>query len=661
MAHQGPPPVVEPGLSPLYSTIDYPRCWRSAPNLATQIIDRCASSLEAHGLLVRLSRALTKVAASQPLADSIPSLETSISERANTIEDWMGRPNTTIHRAVEELIKESSVGELSTKEGDASEAGMDQIPRGDAIDAAIRADAFKQVANALVAADTSTKLGRMDAIAAGFSGQCTLAVRTLCRPIKSAALTAKVPALARLNDLHPHIHSYLTWILVANPNTGEIPRHLQGYSIVGPLGADERPASEGHEFLTKLLSFDLASIDWVYSPGGLLSYKSFMDSGAQLRPGPLQAGKPPTGRPEDDVHPLDIYTRPEVVEELGMFIHRILTALGCAFNDQKDTAQQGVTFKQWNQTYIEHLKRVTKLPTIEERYEHLDHCHELYTKALSRAGSFLKGEIFSLLPATRSIDRGVLRTDEEPYTSLFERQSAHNRLMELRSEYAGFLVRSGDTMLQAGAFKTVLRSGNPALQAEAKKLDESRRLKSKRKREDNPPSKRSGESSGASGHTSSQSGQQSNSGPPAPGSQTAAWTWIHQDKELYISGYVWNVAELAKLARIPVSSKCWPWLLSTRQAANKPSLCDKWAKSGHTSPSDAAHILPSTLDLRRLGVDAKYCRLPTAAERAAQQAKSDKAGLGGRGKGQGKGAGRTPGKGARGGGQPSGARADPVA
>ena len=73
---------------------------------------------------------------------------------------------------------------------------------------------------------------------------------------------------------------------------------------------------------------------WVYSPGGLLSYKSYLDAGTQLRLGPLHSSKSLAGQPEDDVHPLDVYTRPEVVEELGTFIHRVLTALGCAFNDQ---------------------------------------------------------------------------------------------------------------------------------------------------------------------------------------------------------------------------------------------------------------------------------------------------------------------------------------
>lgn len=78
----------------------------------------------------------------------------------------MGRPNATIHRAVEELIKESSIGKLSAKDGEVADSSfmdhavMDQVPRGDAIDAALRSESFESVANALSVADISTKLNK---------------------------------------------------------------------------------------------------------------------------------------------------------------------------------------------------------------------------------------------------------------------------------------------------------------------------------------------------------------------------------------------------------------------------------------------------------------------------------------------------------------------
>lgn len=596
------------------------------------------------------------------MADFIPALEVAVGDRTSTINDALGKPGATIHSAIEELVKEQNIGELSSKDGAGhGESGEDQTPQGDAIQAALRAEPFKRVANALKGIDTSTKIGKMDAIAVGFSGDCTLAVRTLCRPLRATALTARVPALAALNDLHPHVHSYLSWILTADPATGETPRHLKGYSVVGELGADDLPKEDGREFLERLLSFDLANVDWVYSPGGLLNYKHYAEAGPQLRSdlGSSSSASLDSKSLEADVHPLDVYTRVEVVEELGIFIHRVLTALGCSHADQKDPANEGYTFRQWSAIYVNHLKRAAKLPTIEERYEHLDHCHDLYHKALVKAGAFLRGEVFSLLPANRSINRGILRPDEEPLTSLYERESAHNKLIALRTEYSGFLVRAGDTMVPARSFTTLRRSTNPALQSEARLAEEERRRgrRGKRKRPESSLVNPEGNSKAKVPAPRSTPERASAPGAPPPGSHVASYTWLKPNSELFVSGYVWKVNELARLAKVPVSSKCWPWLLSTRQEVNKPALCDRWSQSGHTSATDAAHVLPSSLDLVRLGSDSRYCRLPTAQEREAQHSKAAAAGVLYNNRGRGKGKGNAPrapgrGKGGRGGDQP---------
>lgn len=79
---------------------------------------------------------------------------------------------------------------------------------------------------------------------------------------------------------------------------------------------------------------------------------------------------------------------------------------------------------------MEHLKRVDRHSTAEERFDF----HDLFLKVLSQAGSVLKGEVYSLLPATRWIDRGKLRLDDEPYKSMHERQSAHDHIIHLRTE-----------------------------------------------------------------------------------------------------------------------------------------------------------------------------------------------------------------------------------
>ncbi|KAL3892583.1 MAG: hypothetical protein SGPRY_014990, partial [Prymnesium sp.] len=201
--------------------------------------------------------------------------------------------------------------------GSMADGTEDLAPRGDAIEASLRSAAFKKVANAIAPLDISERMGRFDAISAGFDGACVLTVRALCKPLRSSALTARVSALATLNDLHLYVHEYLSWVLTADPATGNVPRHRQGYSVAGSCDPDGNPVGEGSVFLSKLLNFDLATMDWVFAPGGLLAYKAFADSGAGI------SGEG-TSMIVGGLHPLDIYTVPAMVEELGAFIHKIL-------------------------------------------------------------------------------------------------------------------------------------------------------------------------------------------------------------------------------------------------------------------------------------------------------------------------------------------------
>lgn len=407
-------------------------------------------------MIKRLGAALVRTSPSQPIADYLPALEKLIVESHATISDAFRKPQATVHDVVDALITEKEIGISTAKSGGAIlEEGGELFPRGDAIEAAIRSEAFKRVANAVSSLNLSERLGRLDAMAAGFDGECVLTIRALCKPLKSSALTARVATLATLNDLHVYVPEYISWVLTADPYTGAIPRHRQSYSIVGKCDAYGRPSVEGQTFLSKLLNFDLATMDWVFSPGGLLAFKRVDDAGSSL------ADSSSSPAVDDSVHPLDVFTVPAVVEELGQFIHKVLAAIGASASPMADSQSDGVTFAQWTTAYVEHLKRVTRHATVEERYEFLEHCHSLFVTALLKVGGFLRGEVYSLLPAMRSINRGVLRLDDEPYTSMHERQAAHERVLQLRTEFPTFLLRATELGSSVGAFQVVLRSTNP--------------------------------------------------------------------------------------------------------------------------------------------------------------------------------------------------------
>ena len=111
-------------------------------------MDHCISNLDAHGLVKRLGAALVRAVASQPISDYLPALEKIVAESQATIQDALGKPGATVHDAVEALIQEKEVAFTTARGGSQlSDEGGEMLPRGDAIEAALRSPAFKRIAN----------------------------------------------------------------------------------------------------------------------------------------------------------------------------------------------------------------------------------------------------------------------------------------------------------------------------------------------------------------------------------------------------------------------------------------------------------------------------------------------------------------------------------
>ena len=72
-----------------------------------------------------------------------------------------------------------------------------------------------------------------------------------------------------------------------------------------------------------------------------------------------------------------------------------------------------------------------------------------------------------------------------------------------------------------------------------------------------------------------------------PGCMAESWRYMDEEKTLLlISGYVWDVKELAKGHGMPLKGPCWPFLLTRAADQNRPSRCDKW---GHENEKSTAH------------------------------------------------------------------------
>lgn len=98
-----------------------------------------------------------------------------------------------------------------------------------------------------------------------------------------------------------------------------------------------------------------------------------------------------------------------------------------------------------------------------------------------------------------------------------------------------------------------------------------------------------------------------------PGSLVVSQQWLSSGKELYISGLVWQIPNLARKLSVPAGSKCWPWILSRKSEANKPGICKEYGRPGHKHASDTAHTIKPAPDLIALSYDPTLCRFPAEA------------------------------------------------
>lgn len=591
-----------------------------------------ASVSDTIAFINQLGQVLVEGGAALTTAELIRPLEDALSDRwLSVLDEATNAPGATASSVVKAILKDKPTGGAggsAQRDGPLDEQEKVE-PSINAIELAITKAPFRAVAAALRGIDTSTATGRLDGIAEGFRGECVLAVRALLTP---RPLHSKNETLALLTDLHKYLGDYFTYVLAAD-GTGQVPARMQKYSFLGPPDERGKVTPQGQAFLDSFTKFDLVSMDWLYAPGGLLAYLRYRNTQGAVSADPL-------------VHPLDVYTVPDQVAALGKMIHSLLVAVGAA-DTVADEDTDGYTFSAWTEMYIEHLRLANDYDTLELRYDHLEHCHQLYTSALHKAGQRLRDAVFSQLPADKRIDLGVVPPgDEAPVKTLNEKASAIAEIADLRHKYGGVLpLGHAGPSTPAHPFQLPLRSQNPkhaVAAAAALKLQ---------------PGQGTGKTTGGKRKFGEEGGSLATVSSGPPGSLVASWMWLKPKQQLFISGVVFNVAAVAKHLGVSVGSKCWVWLLSRKNEVNKPAICDRYGKPGHADPKDAAHSLDKPFDLNAIMADPALCRYPTEEERQQLASQMEAAGLasttgaahrrgGGKGKGRGKGTGRGKGKGA---------------
>lgn len=262
----------------------------------------------------------------------------------------------------------------------------------------------------------------------------------------------------------------------------------------------------------------------------------------------------------------------------------------------------------------------------------------MFSLALRKISETLQSTIYGAVFHGKDLNRGLLRCDEDPIAAMKNKEKIRGQVMDLRASYDHFLQSAESSSAPVSSYEATLRSTNPKLAAEAAAA-KAQILRGTRSRavtdsgeanrggqKDAPKNRGGGKEPVGRAAAERAGGQNDRFQLNEPGSLTASWTWISQN-ELFISGLVWNVPELARKLGVPRNSRCWPWILTMRTAQNRPTVCDKWGAPGHRSESDAAHKEIAAFDRTSMSGDPRVCRLPTAEERQAQADKAAAAGI----------------------------------
>lgn len=484
-----------------------------------------------------------------PVTSKLDLVEGTLAPRVSALDEFINNPGATAHSVVEAFLAERASANiqpnappLTARSGVQTDQTLDSDgiePDSSAVYRAIAQESFRRMAASVLAEDPNSRIGRLNAIAAGFDGQCVLGVRMLCEG--NRALSLKHSALSRLFDLRAHLADYFTWCLLAD-SSGKIPSRMSNYSLVGrPPRSDDSQgiatAKAGQTFLTQLLAFELASMDWLNSPGGLVALKAVRDGGdASAR----------------NINAADAFTIPEIVNELGEFIHQLLVAMGAPKSGQGT----GYSFAEWARFYVNHLLLAKKLRTRDLRLEHLDRCHEYFVTSLGHYGRELKSRVYCAQPDQKSIATPLFSDQDELIATMKEWESSHETALDMLHKFRGmFAPVSADAKGKQNEelddpWVLPKRSQRQAPQ----KHPEAGTSKGGKQPEENPKRKRERERSANSGDGSASA---------APGSTTWAHLWLSNRTELFISGRVWKIKKLAaKLKVKPGREVCWPVLYS---------------------------------------------------------------------------------------------------
>ena len=308
---------------------------------------------------------------SEPLCRHLATLEEGLRLRAPEAQAAAAKAGATGTSVVQALELEARQLGAPTLGAPRTIGGADEAIPQDAFEAACRSAVFRGIDASFKLCNLATAQGRLDALGCGFDGRCPLTLRVLMDG--SETLARSHPTLEALRGLKPFVVDYLKYVLTVDPVTGSVPLHLlHHFALTQPDGT---PAP----LLTHLLKFQVLEANWVDAPYGLLGLKAAED----------QVGEGQT------INAANHYCQPEILDDLGPFMHTIFVGLGAAA-----TSTLGFTMKTWVERYARHVRRATRLANDAERLSWLRRADRWFRASLELIGVLWKAAVHTSTPST---------------------------------------------------------------------------------------------------------------------------------------------------------------------------------------------------------------------------------------------------------------------
>lgn len=549
------------------------------PTFKQAILDRCHTSLEGIGFLSQLKSALlAREGHGLDLALAAPQIEAALRERIALVRRLSSGDDATAVSIVTSLSKELGKPNAGRSRGlgNADEGQPDEgQPLGEAIRQALQEESFSALIRAIATQDLSSVLGKRNALAAGFNGECILAVRVLCSfskmgdPVRNQDSTR---TLARLNDLRPDRCEYFNYVLRVELNQPVVPERMMRYTFA---------TLQSPTLLEQFLQFEFDKMDWIAAPHGLNGYLQALYSRAQPAV----------------TDPRDYFSRVEQLNDLGEFGQRLFTALGCTIGDLDD----GFDFKGLCAFYAKHLQCSWKCANQEDQIVWMEESAASFKSSLSLLGATLRQKIYSADPASIVLTRMLIPSASEEIQACLRKQKTLEEFANWRVNYQSMCPPRG-TPLGSDALPLLSRKKTSSTD----KWGSDKPVGNKGREpgtKDSRPTKSSGESK-----------PKTDDDPQSvePGSRSGMHTWGANRSTLFISGQVWNIKGIAERHKLDAKSYCWPYLLANCRPAFRVARCDKWGQPGHTTANDSAHRLPKGLNFHTLR---EFMRPATQAEK----------------------------------------------